>query len=142
MNDLIKNSANIRKSWLTAFSLIVALSWLNDVLMFYTTAKTGASLDALTTIGCLFILLPLLLAIPFGATYYCAFKKSGTKLLGFQLFFAPINLLSDTLKEIENGAAVGDMFLGLLILSPIIIFAYISYLRLYRLNTAIKQQEI
>ena len=132
----MQKGANIKKLWLVSLVLMCVLKWL---------ICCGIVLDSNTTathdqtLGVVFILFPLLWAIPFAIFYHCAYKKGGTKLLGFQIIAGTIKFLTGTFEGLKNGVDIKDVILGAIIILPVSIFYLINSIRLYDFNKANKQ---
>lgn len=129
------DSAKIKRQWLIAFILMVVINWLS-----YAAAVFLSNLSSDKKIVCIFVFAPLMIAISRGFIYYCAYKKGGTKLLGFQMFAAPLYTLVSVCEEIKKGADIQQTLIGATIMLPVLIFYLTKSYSLYQLNKANKQQ--
>lgn len=128
--------AIIRKWWLISLVLIFVLKWLNYAGIFLSLNTPATHYQ---TLGVVFILCPLLCAIPSAALYHCAYKKGGTKLLGFQIIVGTIKFLTGTLEELRNGVDTTDLILWAIITLPVSTFFLLNSISLYDLNKENKQ---
>jgi len=108
----VSTDRQVRKQWLLSFWLYYGLplvfSWLFSLLIAFGILTVGA-LSGNLGIGVLLVLALLFSLgfslIPMGITYYCAYKKRGTKWLLFLLILIPIKILF-----VVPGASLGNAF--------------------------------
>lgn len=132
----MQNADQIKKWWLKSLGVLFIVNWFTYSLTMCSKINT---IDIISNLMIIFIFVPLLLAIPYGAFYYFAYKKEGTKFLGSQLILGPIIFLLGTFEEMSTGFNMPELFLGLILTLPYIFWFVCSY-RLYRLNRAKKLQ--
>lgn len=130
--ELYMDEMKIRKNWLQA---LIAFFGVNFVIGIAGIALSFFVPDAIFGEEGIFMILGLLLAplVGAGTPYYFAYKKGGTKLIGFITFTMPISMTvmigSAFMADVEMEDAATRV-----ILLPLMAYYWWNCLQLYKLN--------